>query len=269
MKKVVLSLLVLLSLCGCSVVDSHISTTKPLIDTAREDNEISYIDKLIQEHVCKYTFEELYSAKECFEGTLIDIDNRIEEFNGISDYLNNDIYTVKSSDNEIRTFLVPRGPGTSINGQKLYGFAPYINCIIRIYYISEYKPDDVNSAKVIGFSYDVNNEESLEHSVKVSKKILDTYNAMEKHSVCCPEMAMMMVIKELGLENVEKHIFDTDAVCYLTTDGGIISFNRLNTNIDEIDYVVRYDDEQCFKEFYINLETGEITLFSEYTYTNS
>ena len=92
MKKVVLSLLVLLSLCGCSVVDSHISTTKPLIDTAWEDNEISYIDKLIQEHVCKYTFEELYSAKECFEGTLIDIDDRIEEFNGISDYLNNDIY---------------------------------------------------------------------------------------------------------------------------------------------------------------------------------
>ena len=57
MRKLLLCTILLLIVCGCTIVKSNESVVYPKVDTI-DMEESSAIDKMIQDHKCEYSFEE-------------------------------------------------------------------------------------------------------------------------------------------------------------------------------------------------------------------
>lgn len=256
MRKLLVCTILLLVVCGCTIVKSHESAVYPKVDTIDTGKEeLSAIDKMIQDHKCEFSFEELYGTDKFLVGTMVSEERITSDYDSDLFYMDT-LYTLEGENGEKIQAVVPFTAIKSVNSGTLNGYAPYIGCTLKIYYVGDYEENDVYSAKVNGFAYDVN-EESYVLSEKHSKKYLDTYNNMETHEICCPEKAMLYVIKELGLANMEKGIFDTGGIYYYNGSDFIAS---ISTHIkdEEIVFEIVYYKDGSMVDYYVNASSGEI-----------
>lgn len=255
MRKPLLCTILLLIVCGCTIVKSNESVVYPKVDTI-DMEESSAIDKMIQDHKCEYSFEELYGTDKFLVGTMISEERIISDYDSNLFYM--DIkYTLEDENGEKIQAVVPFSAIKSVNSGILNGYAPYVGCTLKIYYVGDYDENDVYSAKVNGFAYDVN-EESYVLSEKHSKKYLDAYNNMTTHEVCCPEKAMLYVIKKLDLNNMKRGKFDTGGIYYYN---GMDFIAHMQTDINqnkEIVYgIVHYKDGEKIY-YYVNASNGDV-----------